>query len=114
MSVKIIKGQQAREGLQSGINQLSDAVKVTLGPKGKNVVFQNNFGEVITTKDGVTVAKNILLEDVLENMGASMVKEVALKTNELAGDGTTSSIVLAQALINGGLIEITNNNIVYF
>ena len=114
MSVKIIKGQQAREGLQNGINQLSDAVKVTLGPKGKNVVFQNNFGEVITTKDGVTVAKNIILEDVLENMGASMVKEVALKTNELAGDGTTSSIVLAQALINAGLIQITNNNIVYF
>ncbi len=101
---KIIKfDTEARNALKSGVDQLADAVKVTLGPKGRNVVIDRKFGSPIITKDGVSVAKEIELEDPIENMGAQMVKEVASKTNDLAGDGTTTATVLAQAIIAPGL-----------
>ncbi len=106
MSVDIKFNIEAREGLKNGVDKLANAVKVTLGPKGRNVVFQNQFGENTITKDGVTVAKNINLQDQLENMGANIVKEVASKTNELAGDGTTTATVLAQAIIKEGLKNV--------
>ena len=91
---------EARTKLKSGIDQLANAVKVTLGPKGRNVVIQKSFGAPVITKDGVTVAKEIELEDAIENMGAQMVKEVASKTADAAGDGTTTATVLAQAMVN--------------
>ena len=101
---KIIKYDvAARNGLKAGVDKLADAVKVTLGPKGRNVVIDRKFGSPIITKDGVTVAKEIELEDPIENMGAQMVKEVASRTNDLAGDGTTTATVLAQAIIAPGL-----------
>lgn len=90
---------EAREGLKRGIDALANAVKVTLGPKGRNVIISKSFGSPQVTKDGVSVAKEIELEDALENMGAQMVKEVASKTNDLAGDGTTTATVLAQAIV---------------
>ncbi len=98
---------EARDLLKSGVNQLADAVKVTLGPKGRNVVISKSFGSPIITKDGVTVAKEIELKDVFENMGAQMVKEVASKTNDDAGDGTTTATVLAQSIVNVGLRNVT-------
>ena len=99
MSAKLIQfGTDARAKMLKGINILADAVKVTLGPKGRNVVIDKSFGSPRTTKDGVTVAKEIELADKFENMGAQMIKEVANKTNDLAGDGTTTSTVLCQAL----------------
>ena len=107
MSVDIKYNTEARNGLVAGVNKLANAVKVTLGPNGRNVVFTNNFGEVTITKDGVTVAKQINLPDQTENMGAQMVKEVSSKTNDLAGDGTTTATVLAQAIINQGIKNVT-------
>ena len=98
---------QARSGLKRGIDQLADAVKVTLGPKGRNVVIDKKFGSPTVTKDGVTVAKEIELEDAVENMGAQMLKEVASKTSDIAGDGTTTATVLAQAIFREGLKSVT-------
>src|SRR5271154_1201844 len=89
----------ARRGLESGVNKLADVVKVTLGPKGRNVVLDKKFGAPTITNDGVTIAKEIELEDHFENMGAQLVREVATKTNDVAGDGTTAATVLAQALV---------------
>ena len=104
MSAKLIQfGTDARAKMLNGINILADAVKVTLGPKGRNVVIDKSFGSPRTTKDGVTVAKEIELADKFENMGAQMIKEVASKTNDLAGDGTTTSTVLCQALATEGM-----------
>ena len=97
---------QAREGLKRGVDALANAVKVTLGPKGRNVIIDKSFGGPQVTKDGVTVAKEIELEDALENMGAQMVKEVASKTNDLAGDGTTTATILAQAIVQEGLKNV--------
>ena len=97
---------QAREGLKRGVDALANAVKVTLGPKGRNVIIDKSFGGPQVTKDGVTVAKEVELEDSLENMGAQMVKEVASKTNDLAGDGTTTATILAQAIVNEGLKNV--------
>jgi chaperonin GroEL len=98
---------EAREGLKKGVDALANAVKVTLGPKGRNVIIGKSFGGPQVTKDGVTVAKEIELEDALENMGAQMVKEVASKTNDLAGDGTTTATILAQAIVKEGLKNVT-------
>src|SRR5271156_1999534 len=95
--------QEAREAMRRGVAKLARAVKVTLGPKGRNVILQKSFGSPTVTKDGVTVAKEITLEDNYENMGASMVKEVASKTSDVAGDGTTTATVLAEASFNEGL-----------
>ncbi|MDG2139627.1 MAG: chaperonin GroEL [Flavobacteriales bacterium] len=106
MAKKITFDTDARDALKKGVDALADAVKVTLGPKGRNVVIDKQFGGPSITKDGVTVAKEIELEDTLENMGAQMVKEVASKTNDLAGDGTTSATVLAQAIISEGLKNV--------
>jgi chaperonin GroEL len=102
MAKQIIYGEQSRQAILRGVNQLADAVKVTLGPKGRNVVLDRKFGSPIITKDGVTVAKEIELKDPLENMGAQMVREVASKTSDLAGDGTTTATVLAQAIYREG------------
>ncbi|MCO6493854.1 MAG: chaperonin GroEL [Phaeodactylibacter sp.] len=107
MAKEISFDRNAREKLRSGVDALSNAVKVTLGPKGRNVVIQKSFGPPQITKDGVTVAKEIELEDPVENMGAQMVKEVASKTADIAGDGTTTATVLAQAMINAGLKNVT-------
>jgi len=98
---------KARSLLCSGIDQLAEAVKVTLGPKGRNVVLDKKFGSPTVTKDGVTVAKEIELEDHFENMGAQMVKEVATKTSDIAGDGTTTATILAQAIFRQGLKNVT-------
>ena len=103
MAKNIIFDIEARDGLKRGVDALANAVKVTLGPKGRNVVIGKSFGGPSITKDGVTVAKEIELEDPLENMGAQMVKEVASRTNDLAGDGTTTATVLAQAIVKEGL-----------
>ena len=97
---------EARDGLKRGVDALANAVKVTLGPKGRNVIISKSFGAPQVTKDGVTVAKEIELENELENMGAQMVKEVASKTNDLAGDGTTTATVLAQAIVKEGLKNV--------
>jgi len=106
MAKKIIFDIEARDGLKRGVDALANAVKVTLGPKGRNVVIGKSFGGPIVTKDGVTVAKEIELEDPLENMGAQMVKEVASRTSDLAGDGTTTATVLAQAIVKEGLKNV--------
>ena len=104
MSAKeIIFDEQARKKVLRGVNQIADAVKVTLGPKGRNVVIQKSFGAPLITKDGVTVAKEVELDDKFENMGAQMVREVASKTNDIAGDGTTTATVLAQAIFREGV-----------
>ena len=94
--------QEAREAIRRGVSKLAKAVKVTLGPKGRNVILQKSFGSPTVTKDGVTVAKEIDLEDVYENMGARMVREVASKTSDVAGDGTTTATVLSEAIFNEG------------
>lgn len=108
MAAKVLHfDTEAREGLRRGVNQLANAVKVTLGPKGRNVVIEKKFGSQQVTKDGVSVAKEIELEDAFENVGAQMVKEVASKTNDKAGDGTTTATVLAQAIVNVGLKNVT-------
>ena len=95
--------QEAREAIRRGVSKLARTVKVTLGPKGRNVILQKSFGSPTVTKDGVTVAKEIDLEDVYENMGARMVREVASKTSDVAGDGTTTATVMAEAIFNEGL-----------
>jgi chaperonin GroEL len=103
MAKEIKFGVEARKALESGVNQLADTVRVTLGPKGRNVVLAKSFGAPLITNDGVTIAKDVELEDAFENMGAQIVKEVATKTNDVAGDGTTTATVLAQAMINAGM-----------
>ena len=103
MAKQIIYGEEARKALQRGVDQLADTVKITLGPKGRNVVLGKKFGAPLITNDGVTIAKEIELEDAFENMGAQLIREVSTKTNDVAGDGTTSATVLAQAMIREGL-----------
>ena len=103
MAKQIIYGEEARKALQRGVDQLADTVKITLGPKGRNVVLGKKFGAPLITNDGVTIAKEIELEDPFENMGAQLIREVSTKTNDVAGDGTTSATVLAQAMIREGL-----------
>src|SRR5213078_333673 len=104
---QIIYSENARQAILRGVNQLAEAVKVTLGPKGRNVVLEKKFGGPTITKDGVTVAKEIELRDPLENMGAQMVREVASKTSDTAGDGTTTATILAQAIYRQGIKAIT-------
>ena len=106
MAKQIIYGEEARKALQAGIDQLANTVKITLGPKGRNVVLDKKFGAPLITNDGVTIAKEIELEDPFENMGAQLVKEVSTKTNDAAGDGTTTATLLAQALIREGMKNI--------
>ena len=108
MSAKDVKfSEEARAKLLEGVNTLADAVKVTLGPKGRNVILDKSFGAPAVTKDRVSVAKEIELEDKFQNMGAQMVKEVASQTNDQAGDGTTTATVLAQAIVNEGLKSVS-------
>ncbi len=107
MAKQILFGEEARRALQSGIDQLADTVKITLGPKGRNVVLDKKFGAPLITNDGVTIAKEIELENPFENMGAQLVKEVATKTNDIAGDGTTTATLLAQALVREGAKNVT-------
>src|SRR5689334_4481254 len=107
MAKQIVYGEHSRQAVLRGINQLADAVKVTLGPKGRNVILDRKFGSPTITKDGVTVAKEIDLKDPVENMGAQMVREVASKTSDTAGDGTTTATVLAQAIFREGLKMVT-------
>ena len=106
MAKQIIYGEEARKALQAGIDKLSDTVKITLGPKGRNVVLDKKYGAPLITNDGVTIAKEIELEDAFENMGAQLVKEVATKTNDVAGDGTTTATLLAQALVREGMKNV--------
>ena len=103
MAKDIKYGAEAREALGAGVDKLADTVRVTLGPKGRNVVLDKSYGTPLITNDGVTIAKEIELEDEFENMGAQLVKEVATKTNDVAGDGTTTATVLAQAMIHEGM-----------
>jgi chaperonin GroEL len=107
MAKQIIYGEEARKALLNGVNQLADTVKITLGPKGRNVVLDKKYGAPLITNDGVTIAKEIELDDAFENMGAQLVKEVATKTNDVAGDGTTTATLLAQALIREGMKNVT-------
>ena len=107
MAKEIIYGAEAREALQKGVDKLADTVKITLGPKGRNVVLDKKYGAPLITNDGVTIAKEIELEDAFENMGAQLVKEVATKTNDAAGDGTTTATLLAQAFIKEGMKNVT-------
>src|SRR6201990_3142612 len=107
MAKQVIHGEESRAASLRGFNQLADAVKITLGPKGRNVVLDKKFGSPIITKDGVTVAKEIELKEPLENMGAQMVREVASKTSDVAGDGTTTATVLAQAIYREGSKNVT-------
>lgn len=107
MAKQIAYGEEARKALMNGVNQLADTVKITLGPKGRNVVLDKKFGAPLITNDGVTIAKEIELEDPFENMGAQLVKEVSIKTNDVAGDGTTTATLLAQALIREGMKNVT-------
>src|SRR5256885_10851125 len=107
MAKQIVHGEDSRQAVLRGINTLANAVKITLGPKGRNVVLDKKFGAPLITKDGVTVAKEIDLKDPLENMGAQMVKEVASKTSDVAGDGTTTATVLAQAIYRDGSKNVT-------
>ncbi|MFA6272176.1 MAG: chaperonin GroEL [Patescibacteria group bacterium] len=106
MAKQVYFNEQAREALRDGVNKLADAVKVTLGPKGRNVVLDRGYGSPVITKDGVTVAKDIELEDKFENLGAELVKEVATKTNDVAGDGTTTATILAQSMVNEGIRNV--------
>src|ERR1700694_4430799 len=108
MAKQIVYSEASRQAILRGVNQLADAVKVTLGPKGRNVVLEKKFGGPNITKDGVTVAKEIELKDPLENMGAQMVREVASKTSEGAGDGTTTATILAQAIFRDGVKAVTS------
>src|SRR5204862_4975959 len=108
MAKQIIYGEESRQAILRGVNQLADAVKVTLGPKGRNVVLDKKFGSPTITKDGVTVAKEFELKDPLANMGAQMVREVASKTSDTAGDGTTTATVLAQAIYREGVKNVVS------
>src|SRR5207253_5543471 len=103
MAKQIVTGENSRQSILRGINILANAVKITLGPKGRNAVIEKKFGAPVITKDGVTVAKEIDLQDPLENMGAQMVREVASKTSDVAGDGTTTATILAQAIFREGV-----------
>ena len=103
MAKEIKYGAEARKALEEGVNKLANTVKVTLGPKGRNVVLDKSYGTPLITNDGVSIAKEIELEDSFENMGAQILKEVATKTNDVAGDGTTTATVLAQAMVNEGM-----------
>src|SRR5664279_4259604 len=107
MAKQLLFSEEARRAILHGVDQLANAVKVTLGPKGRNVVLEKKFGSPTITKDGVSVAKEIELEDPYENMGAQMVKEVASKTSDVAGDGTTTATILAQAIYREGLKNVT-------
>src|SRR6187431_3052416 len=107
MAKDIVYGNDSRQGILRGVNSLANAVKVTLGPRGRNVILGKQYGSPTITKDGVTVAKEIDLKDALENMGAQMVKEVASKTSDVAGDGTTTATVLAQAIYREGAKNVT-------
>src|SRR5579871_6961905 len=107
MAKQILHGEDSRQAILRGVNTLADAVKATLGPKGRNVVIEKKFGSPTITKDGVTVAKEIELKDALENVGAQLVKEVASKTSDVAGDGTTTATVLAQAIYREGAKNVT-------
>ena len=106
MAKEIKYGIDARKALEAGVNQLADTVRVTLGPKGRNVVLDKSYGAPLITNDGVTIAKDIELEDKFENMGARLVKEVSTKTNDVAGDGTTTATVLAQSMIKEGVKNV--------
>src|SRR5881628_1031970 len=106
MAKKIVLGEDSRQAILRGVNALSDAVKITLGPKGRNVVLEKKFGPPTITKDGVTVAKEIELKDPMENLGAQMVREVASKTSDVAGDGTTTATVLAQSIFRQGIKSV--------
>ncbi|HEX6507585.1 MAG TPA: TCP-1/cpn60 chaperonin family protein, partial [Chloroflexota bacterium] len=108
MAKQLLFNEEARRELKRGVDALADAVKVTLGPKGRNVVLDKKFGAPTITNDGVTIARDIELEDPFANMGAQLVKEVATKTNDVAGDGTTTATVLAQAMITAGLRNVTS------
>src|SRR5580692_8637517 len=108
MSKLIAFDQEARDALRRGVSKLAKAVRVTLGPRGRNVILQKSFGSPTVTKDGVTVAKEVDLEDVYENMGARMVREVASKTSDVAGDGTTTATVMAEAIFNEGLKAVVS------
>src|SRR5882672_6390333 len=110
MAKQVVHGEESRAAILRGINQLADAVKITLGPKGRNVVIDKKFGSPTITKDGVTVAIEIELKDPMENMGAQMVREVASKTSDVAGDGTTTATVLAQAIFREGLKQVTGGH----
>ncbi|MBQ8430319.1 MAG: chaperonin GroEL, partial [Clostridia bacterium] len=103
MAKQIIYGEEARKMLKKGVDAVANTVKITLGPKGRNVVLDRNFDIPLITNDGVTIAKDIELSNPFENMGASLIKEVSIKTNDIAGDGTTTSAVLTQAIVNEGL-----------
>ena len=103
MAKQLKYGEEARRALEAGMNALADTVKITLGPKGRNVVLDKKYGSPLITNDGVTIAKEIELDDPFENMGAQLVKEVSTKTNDVAGDGTTTATLLAQAIIREGL-----------
>src|SRR5437660_12728797 len=107
MAKQIVTGENSRQAILRGVNALADAVKITLGPKGRNVVIDKKFGSPVSTKDGVTVAKEIELRDPFENMGAQMLREVASKTSDVAGDGTTTATVLAQAIFREGVKNVT-------
>ena len=107
MAKQIIYGEDARKALMSGVNQLADTVKITLGPKGRNVVLDKKFGAPLITNDGVTIAKEIELDDPFENMGAQLIREVSTKTNGVAGHGTTSATILAQAIVREGMKNVT-------
>ena len=107
MAKQIAYGEEARKALMKGIDQLADTVKITLGPKGRNVVLDKKYGAPLITSDGVTIAKEVELDDPFENMGAQLVKEVSIKTNDVAGDGTTTATLLAQALIREGMKNVT-------
>src|ERR1700750_3002490 len=107
MAKQIAFDEQARRALEAGVNKLAGSVKVTLGPKGRNVVLDKKFGAPTITNDGVTIARDIELEDPFENMGAQLLKEVATKTDDVAGDGTTTAVVLGQALVTEGLKNVT-------
>ena len=106
MAKDIIYGEDARKALQAGIDKLANTVKITLGPKGRNVVLDKKYGAPLITNDGVTIAKEIELDDPFENMGAQLVKEVSSKTNDDAGDGTTTATLLAQALVREGMKNV--------
>ena len=106
MAKQLKHGEEARNALKNGVDILADTVKITLGPKGRNVVLDKKYGAPLITNDGVTIAKEIELEDAFENMGAGLVKEVSTKTNDVAGDGTTTAVILAQAMINEGLKNV--------
>ena len=103
MAKKIMEGASARKALEKGVDKLANIVKITLGPKGRNVVLGKKYGTPLITNDGVTIAKEIMLDDPFENMGAELIKEVSIKTNDVAGDGTTTACVLAQAIVHEGM-----------